>query len=182
MAGKKLTQKKIIFAQKFVELGNASEAYRHSYSTKNMKAKTVTENASRLMSDSNVLAMIEELQKEAQKRTEVTIDKLVHEASHSAFFDPRKMFNELGQLKDIGDLDESTARAISEITVRIERSEEGELPAQVVKIKANDKLGAIDKLLRHLGGYDKDNQQKNKVVVSSLNDFYASLGDGKDSE
>jgi len=75
----KLTPKKEKFSQKYVELGNASEAYRQSYNAKNMTTKTINEAASRLLNDSKVAARIKQLQERLQKRHEVTVDSITAE-------------------------------------------------------------------------------------------------------
>ena len=59
-----LTPKKNKFAEEFVKCGNQSEAYRRAYNCKNMKPETITENASKLMRDNDVITRVKELQKE----------------------------------------------------------------------------------------------------------------------
>ncbi|MGL5649240.1 MAG: terminase small subunit, partial [Clostridium sp.] len=50
---KKLTQKQENFCQKFVETGNASEAYRHAYNVSKMKPESVNRKACELMKNVN---------------------------------------------------------------------------------------------------------------------------------
>lgn len=71
-----LTPNQESFAQKYLELGNASEAYRQSYDAANMMAKTVWEEASRLLSNHKVAARVNELRAELAKRHAVTIDSI----------------------------------------------------------------------------------------------------------
>ena len=73
----KLTPKQEKFANLYVELGNASEAYRKSYSVKGSKPETITENASRLLADSNVLARVAELQESVKETHSITRDYIV---------------------------------------------------------------------------------------------------------
>jgi len=75
----KLTPKQESFARKYVECGNASEAYRHAYDAKNSKSETVWQNASRTLADSKVTARVMELQQAAQERTLVTVEGLTKE-------------------------------------------------------------------------------------------------------
>lgn len=74
-----LTPKQESFAQKYVELGNASEAYRQSYNAKKATDKTINEAASRLLADSKVSARVKELQSAALKRHELTVDDIIAE-------------------------------------------------------------------------------------------------------
>ena len=58
---KKLTVKQEKFANLYVELGNASEAYRRSYDCSKTKDEVVHVKASELMSNGNVSVRVEEL-------------------------------------------------------------------------------------------------------------------------
>lgn len=75
----KLTIKQENFAQKYVELGNASEAYRQSYDAGNMADKTIWEAACRVLADSKVSARVFRLQEAAAAKHEITVDDLVKE-------------------------------------------------------------------------------------------------------
>ena len=93
---KKLTQKQEAFAQAFVlgidgdasTANNASAAYRHAYSTKNMSADSVRVEANKLENHPNISLRISELQeakkKKAEKRNETTIDLI--DGMHKAAF------------------------------------------------------------------------------------------------
>lgn len=71
-----LTTKQESFAQAYVETGNASEAYRRAYGAENMKETSVHVNASKLLRNTKVALRLDELQKRAQKRHDITIDTL----------------------------------------------------------------------------------------------------------
>ena len=76
---KQLTQKQINFCHKYIECGNASEAYRFAYNAENMKPATVTVSASQLLSDHNVTIMIESLRNDAAKEAVITVHDLIKE-------------------------------------------------------------------------------------------------------
>lgn len=76
---KKLTVKEEKAAQHYIKEGDKSKAYRHAYDTTRMKDKTINEAACRLFKKCNVAARVEELQKEIQKRLNVTTDSIVDE-------------------------------------------------------------------------------------------------------
>ena len=75
---KKLTQKQEAFAQAFVlgidgdasTANNASAAYRHAYSTKNMSADSVRVEANKLENHPNISLRISELQEAKKKKAE----------------------------------------------------------------------------------------------------------------
>lgn len=74
----KLTVKQATFCQNYLECnGNASEAYRQSYSAENMKPNTIHRNASELMANGMVRARIEELQALAHNRQLMTLDRII---------------------------------------------------------------------------------------------------------
>lgn len=76
--GKGLTIRQEKFAQKYVECGNASEAYRYAYpSSTKWKDKTVWENASRLMANSKVSARVKELEEASKQASQVTREEIL---------------------------------------------------------------------------------------------------------
>lgn len=76
--GKGLTIRQEKFAQKYVECGNASEAYRYAYpSSAKWKDKTVWENASRLMANSKVSARVKELEEASKQASQVTREEIL---------------------------------------------------------------------------------------------------------
>lgn len=87
-----LTPKQEAFAQKFVECGNASEAYRHAYDVGEDTSEWVKVEASKLLKDPNIALTVLELQGRARERHDVTIDKLTAEleaARLQAMDDPK---------------------------------------------------------------------------------------------
>ena len=70
-----MTPKQTAFAEKYVECGNASEAYRHAYDAENSSDTTVWTNASQLLSNTKVTLRVMELQ-EAEDAAETQPPKL----------------------------------------------------------------------------------------------------------
>ena len=83
----KLTPKQEKFCLKFVECSNATEAYKHSYSTKNMKDKTVNNRAYELLQKGEIEGRISELREELKERALLTIDDIIKELSKIALSD-----------------------------------------------------------------------------------------------
>ena len=75
---KKLTQKQLNFCRLYVELGNASEAYRQSYNTK-AHYSVVNVIACNMLTREQISMKIEELRKEARERTMITVESLIVE-------------------------------------------------------------------------------------------------------
>lgn len=76
---KTLTPKQEKFCQKFIELGNASEAYRQSYNCSQMKTGTINSRAKELRNDGPITVRIAELQAEHKERHKITVDDIIIE-------------------------------------------------------------------------------------------------------
>ena len=75
----KVTIKEEIFCQRRIEGYSQTEAYRFAYDCENMKDKTVTEKASKLMAKDNVRARYEELLEEHKQKALYTREKAVND-------------------------------------------------------------------------------------------------------
>ena len=155
-----LTSKQQIFCKEYLVSNNATEAaIRAGYSGKSAKSQ-----ASRMLTNVNVRAYIDKHQAERAKKLDITADKVLQEIANVAFFDIRNIYDG-SSLKEIADLDENTSRAIAGVKARVERGEDGSNVAEIVEVKSNDKLKALDMLSKHLGLYEKDNAQSNQIAV-----------------
>lgn len=76
-SGRGLTPKQEKFCQLYIELGNASEAYRQAYNAKNMTTGAINTNAKKLLKDTPIALRIEELQQEHRQRHNLTIDNII---------------------------------------------------------------------------------------------------------
>lgn len=74
---KKLTPKQEKFANLYVELGNASEAYRQAYDVSTDNLNTIAPKASKLLAEYNISTRVEELRKETSKKHEIDRDYIV---------------------------------------------------------------------------------------------------------
>ena len=75
----KLTPKQEKFCQLYIELGNASEAYRQAYSCDKMKPESVHVKANELLNNGKITVRISELQAEHRERHNLTVDDLIDE-------------------------------------------------------------------------------------------------------
>ena len=74
-----LTPKQERFCQLYIELGNASEAYRQSYDADSMNENTVNRKAKELLDNGKITARLELIRKEHSKRHNITVDSLLIE-------------------------------------------------------------------------------------------------------
>lgn len=84
-----LTPKQEKFCQLFVELGNASEAYRHSYNAENMSNESVKVEASNLLKHKKIKPRVEQLRKQLSdfnlENNSIKIDLDLYELIKSHF-------------------------------------------------------------------------------------------------
>ena len=88
MASLNLTPKQKSFCQLYIELGNASEAYRQSYDADSMNENTVNREANKLLDNPKITTRLELIRKEHSKRHNITVDSLLlelEEARQAAF-------------------------------------------------------------------------------------------------
>lgn len=88
----KLTPKQELFCQHYVDIGNASEAYRLAYNCENMKQATVWRNASAMLDNNKVAARIKELEEERAEMFRVDRKKVEAVLMGIVELDPSDMY------------------------------------------------------------------------------------------
>lgn len=87
-----LTPKQESFCQRYMETGNASEAYRLSYDAAAMKPETINRSAKELIDNRKIAARLSELRAEMQAAHGVTVASLIAELEEA-----RQVGKERGQ-------------------------------------------------------------------------------------
>lgn len=156
---------------------NATRAYKVAYPNCK-KDETAKSAGSRLLTNVNVQNYISEKMKEREKRTEVTQDMVIKELAKIAFLDIRKLYTENGQLKNVADIDDDTAGAISSLETLEEYDGYGDERAKIgdtQKLKLLDKTKALELLGRHLGIFNdkldvnvKEKEEKKNAISDIL--------------
>ena len=153
LATEKLTDKMEAFAQGVVDPDNtAFDAYKLAYSTKNMQAATIYNDASNLMKLPKVARRIQELRDALQERALVTKTDILLELKGIGFGNLADLvaWSESGVvLKDSGKLSPELTALVSEVSET----------KQGVKIKMYDKLEALDKMAKIVGAYNEPERQ-----------------------
>lgn len=156
---------------------NATRAYKVAYPNCK-KDETAKSAGSRLLTNVNVQNYISEKMKEREKRTEVTQDMVIKELAKIAFLNIRKLYTENGQLKNVADIDDDTAGAISSLETLEEYDGYGDERAKIgdiQKVKLLDKTKALELLGRHLGIFNdkldvnvKEKEEKKNAISDIL--------------
>ena len=167
----KLTDKQEAYCQNYVVCNNQSAAYRIAYDADAMNVNTVHAEACRLHANPNVSARIKVLQTEAYERNKATIDELVSVLSGMVRFDIGDLYDDNNNLLNIKDMPVHARQMISQLDsdeLYMSISGQKEVVGVTKKVRTIQKLDAVEKLMKHLGGYEKDNFQKKPDIVTGL--------------
>lgn len=151
------------FCLEYVKDFNGARAARDSGYTKKHADKAANE----LRSFPEVQARIEELKAESFRKLHMTRDEVMARIASVARFDPRKLFDDAGRMKPITSLDEDTAAAVASIEVD-EIGADGATIGYTKKIKASDRLKALEMLGKHHGVFAEDNRQRGEASEKLL--------------
>ena len=137
--------------------GNISEAAIQA----GFSPATANRQGARLLKDVRVRTLLDKRRTNIAVKTELSTDEIMADMARALRFDPRKLYDEKGQLKPIHELDNDTALCLTGIeTVVVKGTEGSETPMFVKKLKWESKATARDQALKVFGMYEKDNQQK----------------------
>lgn len=155
-----LSPKQFRFVQEYlIDLNATQAAIRSGYSE-----KTAYSQGQRLLKNVEIASAIKEAMDLRANSVQITAERVLLEVARLAMYDPRKFFNASGELLGIHDLDDDTAAALAGMDVM-------ELPegaGSVKKIKLVDKGPNLERLMKHLGLYERDNEQKVDPLTALL--------------
>lgn len=164
-----LTAKQEKFCIAYNQCANASEAYRSAYDTARMRPTSVNQLASRLLNKVGIASRIAALRISVAERAEVSTAEVLQEAVRIALCDPTELFNAKGEFLPMAEWPLATRRAVSSIKHKPEYSySDGQrkLDGYSTEVRFWDKNAALDKLMKHLGMYEKDNLQRSEGLQS----------------
>ena len=159
----KLTAKQEKFCTEYlIDLNATQAAVRAGYSE-----KTAAVIGAENLTKPNIKEFIQIKQKELQETTGITQKRVLDEYAKIAFSDIRKMFDENNRLIDIQDIPDEIAACLSsvEIDQLFGQTIEGKVQiGETKKVKVWNNINALDSLARHLGIFEKDNEQNKPVI------------------
>ena len=150
----RLTAKQEKFCRKFVECGNASEAYRFAYDTKTKRDETVWTAASRLLNDAKVTQRIEFLKSNLAESSGITALQIVREHQKIAFCDATKLRKSWMTLKEFEQITPDDRACIKKIDTKQTKrmTADGEdVIDEYVRIECYDKQKSLESLANLLG-------------------------------
>lgn len=149
--------KKENFCNYYIECGNASEAYRRSYSCKGWKDESVWVKASSLLCDIKIKSRIKELQEELKKKSDVTKEEVLTMLRSFMYADIRNFLTIKDGIVTFKDSSEWT----DEMALQVESIKQGK---DGIEIKLNGRTWTIQRICKMLGF---DSPQDINVNVSS---------------
>ena len=154
-----LTPKQERFCREYVVHHNGTKA---AIST-GYAERSADVTASRLLRNARVRERIAQLEGEAAARLEIKLDRVVGELACVAF----ARFDQVAEIGPFGvtprswdEIPENVRAAVAEVVQRDTES------GGSIRIKMLDKLAALDKLMRHLGGYEDAKRDTNPMLTA----------------
>jgi phage terminase small subunit len=162
-----LNEKQTRFCEEFlIDLNATQSAIRAGY-----KEKTAYSMGSELLNKPEVQKYISHLKQVRSKRTEITADRVLAEFAKIAFSDVRSLYKEDGSLKRPHEMGDEALFVSSietdELFGFVPGSDQKEKLGETKKIRMCDKQRALENLGKHLGIYEKDNNQRNNDQASA---------------
>ncbi|NLO71301.1 MAG: terminase small subunit [Porphyromonadaceae bacterium] len=181
-----LTLKQNKFVNKYLECGNASEAYRFAYSCANMKDETINRKAIEVLQNGKVAARIKELQARLQLKSDLTKERVLFELEciiDAQITDYLDFTGSRIKFKPFSELTQRQVKAIESI----KKGRNG------IELKLHGKSWSIERIckmlgydapekLEHMGKDGKDllpTDILDKIPDTVLNDLYKKLKDGE---
>jgi phage terminase small subunit len=148
-----LTDKEAMFCQQYLVHFNAKRALREAGYSDGMLAHNI-------MKRPIIKRYISILQDDLIDRLKVSQERVITEIAASAFFNPADLYDEQGKLLPATSLPSHAVRALKKIREKVLQVGDNGEKILERQYEMNDKLGALDMLAKHLGLYEKDNDQK----------------------
>lgn len=146
-----LTSQQEAFAQALARGMSQADAYREAYpKAKAWKAQAVHVAGSKLMANTKVSVRVSDIRAAGAVRAELDVAALIEESRRLAMSDIAGICKPDGTIKLPHELDAQTRAAVKSFKI----TKDG------IEYTFWDKNAAIDRLFKHAGLYEKDNEQK----------------------
>lgn len=158
----KVTPRQDRFCKEYVIDLNGARAYQEVYKCSDKAAES---GASRMLRIVKVKARIRELRKRLEKKTGISAERVINEYAKVAFANIKSVLSENNEIVDISKVPDEIAAAVESIQSDIRHdSGDSEGYTEKVKVKFYSKLGALSDLGKHLGIFEKDNEQGKAIA------------------
>lgn len=148
------------------DLNGTQAAIRAGYSK-----KTANEQSTRLLAKVHIQKYLQAKEKKIEEKIDVTVEKIIREYSRIAFFDPRKLFNDddnLKQMTELGDEDAAVIGGLDVENLYEGRGKDRENVGTLKKVKLVDKIRALDSLAKIKGLFVEKVEHSGKITIDDL--------------
>jgi phage terminase small subunit len=160
----KLTDKQQRFVDEYlIDLNATQAAIRAGYST-----KTAAVTGSKLLTNANIRACIDEAIAQQSRRTGITADRVIRELARVALLNPKNVVD-TDSARVLPDALDDDLAAISSVKIKTSSTEQGDSLEREVKFC--DKLKALELLGRHLGMFNDKLNITGEGVVQIVDDL-----------
>lgn len=165
--GSVLTDKQLLFCQYYIVNLNATEAAKKAgYSD-----KTSYSHGQRLLKNDEIQNEIQKSKTKRAEKVECTSDMVLAELKKIGFSDLKEYLNTDYSLKPLDQLKDTSVIA----SIQTDETQGEGWTNKTVKFKLHDKLRALENIAKHIGFFEKDNEQ-----LSDKSTF--NIGFGKKSD
>lgn len=155
-----LTHKQVIFCHEYMkDLNGMAAAVRAGYSEKSAKS-----DASIMLKYPHVKKYVDKLVKQKIKASKITAQTILLELEKLAFYDTKNFFDDEMNVKPVHDLGQKS-KAITTIETTTYTDVLGQ-STKTFKYKMTDKIKALELMGKHLGFFEKDNEQKTTPTIT----------------
>lgn len=163
----KLTIKQEKFVLKYLECGNASEAYRFAYNCSKMSDNTIYNKASKLLNKGEIRARLDYLKNNLAEAVGISALQIIREHQKIAFSNFSRLRNGWMELKDFQELSDEEKACIQSVETKktTRYTKEGEpVEEEWVKIRLYDKQKSLDSISEMLGYDQKSSVTQNMNI------------------
>jgi len=167
-----MTDKQELFCLEYlIDLNAAKSARRAGYSEDSAKSIGYE-----LLGNPEISDKIATLMAERANKCQIKAERVLEEYAKIAFSDIRELYAVDNNLLDVRQMDDNTAAAV--MSVEVDEIRAGELTiGYTKKVKLYNKLSALQDLGKHLGVFEKDNEQRKDVIQINVDNTDAKLGE-----
>lgn len=166
-----LTPKQEKFARKYLECGNASEAYRYAYDCSRMKDVSVNRNAFAMLHNVKIASRIDYLKAHLAEASGISALRILEEHAKIAFSDATRIRSGWMSLKEFEALTPEERACIKGVETRERKVVGGDNEMVIetqVKVTLYDKQKSLDSISQMLG-YNAAQKQEVTVTGIALN-------------
>ena len=156
------------FAMEFLVDLNGVNAYMRARLPIKVSRKTANTNSWKLMQRPEVQALITAHRDKAMAKAELSVEQTLDKLRQFLMYDVRKAFREDGSMLAVRELPDDLAAACVGWKDTIAGRE----------VKFADRVSALDKAMKYLGAFEKDNKQTADAITEVMFSFMSPGGQG----